>query len=217
MFRAFLCVGAVLGLGYAANAAIVPSWQVNPISTAAISDDPRLAGAISLNLRISIVSTLDWNSAGLSFRLAPGFTFYNHVFGGDVFDSSITGPSIFPSLAYDTAVNGTILGTFDPTHTLDVGSQFINVRWRGPVLNGSSEVIARFTLLGGPTATGSSPVFGDVRATLDPGTPIALPPLPIAAANGSPLSLPLPEPNLAIALIGIGLLGHRQRRRFVWS
>jgi hypothetical protein len=98
-----LAVLAVCGVATTANAAITATWVQNPISAAAVTNDPVLANMQSWSLRVTTDG--NWASAGLEVQLPAGLTFYQNAFGGNTKPSPAL-VAAFPALAFDTYVTG---------------------------------------------------------------------------------------------------------------
>jgi hypothetical protein len=97
------CAAVLLLVASNATAAITATWVNNPITPAAITNDPVLANMQSWSLRVTTDG--NWASAGLEVILPAGLTFYNNALGG----STKPNPAIvaaFPAVAFDTYVSG---------------------------------------------------------------------------------------------------------------
>jgi hypothetical protein len=215
-----LTAAVVLGAAAsAATAAIVPTWRVNNIPTAATNADPNLNGAISVSLMVTLSGGSQYNVSGLNinqstFGGAP-FTVYNTP-GAQFGSDNAPNPAffaIFPQVEYDTYVTTTngaagssaaIPGTYSGAPGPAVfGPDRVDVAWGATPNTGSNGTfeIARVTLKG-PFIPGSTPVSGEVRDSLNPNTAVPVPAFPFA----------IPEPTtLGLAALGLGLMGLRRR------
>lgn len=213
LFVAFF-VGAA---AVTAQAAIIPSWRINPISSGAIIASPSLGSAISVSLMVELTDGSLFNAAGLDLTPVIGINgvqYYNHpAFGTDT-TPPVGGPPIFPDLQFDSYV-GTTSGSSQPPSIpgklngigpaqVGSGGQF-NVAWvANPNTGGTGpREIARITVLNAVFASIDVPLSrGFVADSLNPNTNIPLPPIPIVA---------IPEP-LGLSLVCLGAMALRRRK-----
>lgn len=218
----------VIGAASAASAAIIPSWRINPISPAAVTANPALAGAVSVSLMVELTDGSLFNVAGLDldqiFEDASGGSYQPNYFN-QAFGSANNKPNpglvaLFPDLAFDSYVATTndasaaaTPGRLNGTGAAQVGDGAFNVAWGATPNTGGSGAgpleIARITWLASSglvagintpvPGPGSQPVRG--RVSGDSGGPVALPPIPVG----------IPEPTMGIALAGLALLAVRRK------
>lgn len=102
--RNFLLVVLLLFLiaAPAARADTSAFWRSNPITPAAIANDPTLASKQSWSVMVTITSGF-WISAGLRATLPAGNTFYRHPLGG-FSRPGVTAISANPALEFHTYV-----------------------------------------------------------------------------------------------------------------
>lgn len=199
----------------AASSEIIPHWHVEPISAAAIQENPALADATNVRLLVTLTGTSLFNVAGFDWdqHTYPGARFFNHPAGGD------TGPlwiPIYPALAYDTSVSTTnpaqapsVPGGYLGPGPPNIGfNGDLNVAWgatpnTGPA-GGVDLMIMNVTFLnGGPLVLVD--VTGEVRSGDAPNVITPLPPMPVPAGA-------VPEPAVALPLCLIGVALRRSRR-----
>lgn len=182
-----------------ADAAIIPSWRVNPIGPSAITVHPQLANALSVSLMVELTGGSLFNVAGLDLgSLMPGMTFFNQPgFGLDSRPNSGLFP-IFPDLEFDSYVATTtsqapaIPGKLNGTGAADVGQSGFNVAWGATPNTGGTGLleIARITMLGGNSVVTTVPIplaNGLIADSLNPNVNAALPPLPVPVIIPEPL------------------------------
>lgn len=209
-------LAAVAAAASSASAAIVPSWRGNPISAAAIANDPALRGAVSISLMVTLSGASQFNVAGLDFSpvlSGSGGTVYNNPFGGSTAPSTAL-LAVFPALEYDTYVTGpdragaiSTPGKYSGAGTADFGpGGSFNVAWGATPNSGSPGIfeIARLTFLNLAPLGGPIPVNGEVRSSDAPNTPVPVPSIPAEI---------IPEPTtLGIAACMAGALFLRRSR-----
>lgn len=207
-----------------ASAGIVPSWRVNPISSALQNRIPDLNGALSISLMVELDAASLFYDAGLDLSAAlPSALYYNHAaFGSDIRPRlGLSGSLIFPELYFDTYVASTtddqwpvLQGRLNGTGAAQVGvngadgGEF-NAAWNAaPGTGGPGRwEVARITFLASsnlafdPLGTPISPGDGYVRDNLNPTQSISLPPIPVVV---------IPEPVAAITFAAICLCLRRR-------
>lgn len=206
---------AVIGAAAsAASAAIVPSWRVNPISSAAIAARPDLANAISVSLMVELTGGSLFNVAGVNVQTTGALAGASIVqvdtlFGANDFRPSAALIGFAPAVEFDSYVHTTdanatpaVPGKYQGTGAAELRStSAFNVSWGATPNTGGSGLleIARITFLG--AVPGFTAVPGEVRDNLNPNAAVALPPIPVA----------VPEPTMGLALAGLGLLALRRK------
>jgi hypothetical protein len=105
--RAHICrtptVAAILsGMSGFAHASLDAFWRNNPITPAAISNDPLLATMQSWSLMVTY-DTGNWSLASVRVTLSPGNVFYQHPLGTNLAVNPNLFP-FFPALEFDTYV-----------------------------------------------------------------------------------------------------------------
>ncbi len=129
-------VAVVATCAAGARGAIHFNFTANPISAAAIAQDPALANMQSWDL--NAITDGDWASAGVLMTLPAGMNFYNHAFGGNTRPSPAL-IAVFPGLEFDTYVSSpadtgasgapAILGGYPEGDPMSLSGNVISVSW----------------------------------------------------------------------------------------
>jgi hypothetical protein len=195
-----------------ATAAILPSWRVNNIPTAATTGDPLLNGAVSVSLLITLSGGSQFNVAGVNINqgtFAGPFSVYNIDTGELGNFPPIPDFHIFPHWEFDTYVTTTngasgahpiLTGTASGLPGAVFGPDRFDVAWDAAPNTGSDGTfeIARITLLGA-FAPGSTPIAGEVRDSLNPNTAVPLPNLPFVIPEPGTLTISLCMGGIAVS------------------
>jgi hypothetical protein len=213
--KLFIAMAIACGaMATSASAALSAFWQNNPISAAAISNDPLLASMQSWSLMVTHTDG-DWASAGLRATLPAGRTFYQHSLGGNTKPNPAF-VSLFAGLAYDTYV----------TSPLDTGTSGAPAIIGGHPASPTSDfggTTGVFSVSWGDTSTNQPGTYEIARLTFPQDV------LPTIFREGNPPSLPntsntsqvnpdatvfipdIPEPASLGLVAAAGLLALRRR------
>ena len=199
-----------------ASAALSAFWTQNPISAAAITNDPVLASMQSWSLKVTHTDG-DWASAGLRATLPAGSVYYHHSLGGNTKPNPAF-VALFPGLEFDTYVtspldNGStgapaVIGGHPASPTADFGGTtgVFSVSWGDLATNppGTYE-IARLTFPNGVIPTifreGNPPSLPNTSNTsqVNPDQTVFIP------------DIAIPEPASLGLVAAAGLLALRRR------